>query len=50
MKKASLLTGLIAVSTAAVAAPWQMVGPRVMGMGGAGETKICPRLPRLHSN
>ncbi len=36
MKKQLLLISLAAFSTAAFAQPWQMVGPRAMGMGGAG--------------
>lgn len=36
MKKQLVLTGLLAVCTGICAQPWQMVGPRAMGMGGAG--------------
>lgn len=36
MKKQLVLTGLLAICTSISAQPWQMVGPRAMGMGGAG--------------
>ncbi len=36
MKKLFVLAGLLAGSSVAMAQPWQMVGPRAMGMGGAG--------------
>lgn len=36
MKKQLVLAGLLAVCGSVSAQPWQMVGPRAMGMGGAG--------------
>ena len=36
MKKQLVLAGLLAISGSVSAQPWQMVGPRAMGMGGAG--------------
>lgn len=36
MKKLIAVVGVMFISTFAFAVPWQMVGPRAMGMGGAG--------------
>ncbi len=36
MKKQLVIAGLLAVCSSVWAQPWQMVGPRAMGMGGAG--------------
>lgn len=36
MKKQLILIGILAVCSSVSAQPWQMVGPRAMGMGGAG--------------